>query len=144
VISNPSQIVPKFARANGGAAAVEFSLIAICFLAIVLGVIEVATYIADKQDLMSAVHAAGRYAIVHGASSSTPASASTLQQMVANRLVIIKAASVTATASFSPNNSPGSTVTITARYTWTPFVASTLVPLHNATISATAVETILN
>jgi Flp pilus assembly protein TadG len=132
----------KLIRESGGAAAVEFALLALIYIMMLLGVVEVGLYIADRQDLMSAVHSAGRYAIVHGSSSSSPASASTLEQLVGSHLVIISSASITANASFSPNNNPGSTVTITASYTWKPIVP--LLNLRNATISATSAATILN
>jgi Flp pilus assembly protein TadG len=132
----------KLIRDESAAAAVEFALLSIGYMTMLLGVVEVARYVADKQDLMSAVHATGRYAIVHGSSSSSPASAATLKQMIGTNLVIINAASITANASFSPNNSPGSTVTITASYTWTPLVS--LLHLPSATISATSSATILN
>lgn len=132
----------KWARDQRGAAAVEFAMLSTVYLTMLLGILEVGRYIADKQDLMSAVHTTGRYAIVHGSSSSSPASASTLQQMVGNHLALIGATSVTASASFSPNNNPGSKVTITASYTWKPLVS--LLHLPNATITATSSATILN
>lgn len=135
----------KFIRESGGVAAVEFALLSVVYLTMLLGLLEVARYIADRQDLMSAVHTTGRYAIVHGSSSKSPASVSSLEQMVGNRLVLVNAASVTASAKFAPNNSPGSTVTITASYTWTPIVPLLpLLHLPNATISATSVATIQN
>ncbi len=124
------------------AAAVEFALISICYIVMLLGLMEIGLYVADQQDLMSAVHSTGRYAIVHGSSSSSPASATSLEQMVGNKLVLVNSSAVTATASFSPNNNPGSTVTITASYTWKPIVP--LLHLPNATISATSAATILN
>jgi Flp pilus assembly protein TadG len=132
----------KFIREEGGAAAVEFALVSTAYLTMLLGVIEVARYVADRQDLMSAVHTTGRYAIVHGSSSSSPATTTSLRQMIGNSLVLINSSSVTASASFSPNNNPGSTVTITASYTWTPLVP--LLHLPSATISASSVATILN
>ncbi len=108
----------------------------------IFGIEEVARYVAVRQDLMSAVHVTGRYAIVHGSSSSSPATAAMLQQMVGNKLVMINAASVTSNANFSPNNSSGSTVTITASYTWTPLVA--ILNLPSANISVTSTATILH
>jgi Flp pilus assembly protein TadG len=132
----------KLIRDGGGAAGVEFALISLFYMTILLGLMEVARYVADSQDLMSAVHATGRYAIVHGSSSSSPASVATLEQMVGAKLVIINAASITANASFSPNNSPGNKVTISASYTWTPLVP--LLHLPTAKISATSAATILN
>ncbi|HEY1735603.1 MAG TPA: TadE/TadG family type IV pilus assembly protein [Methylovirgula sp.] len=135
-------LLRTFIRHTRGAAGVEFALVSTAFLTMLLGVVEVARYVADRQDLMAAVHTTGRYAIVHGSSSSSPATTSSLQTMVGNDLFLIKSSSVTATASFSPNNNPGSKVTITASYTWTPLVS--LLHLPSATISATSIATIQN
>jgi Flp pilus assembly protein TadG len=129
-----------FCRDTSGAPAVEFAISSLVFLTMLLGVAEIARYVADKQDLMSAVHTTGRYAIVHGSSSSTPASAATLQAMVGSKLVLINSGAITASATFSPNNNPGSTITITASYTWKPLVPM----LPSATITATSAATILN
>ncbi len=135
-------LLRKFLREKRGAAGVEFALVSTAFLTMLLGVMEVARYVADRQDLLSAVHTTGRYAIVHGSASSSPATTTSLKTMVGTSLFLINSSSVTASASFSPNNSPGSKVTITASYTWTPLVP--LLHLPSATISATSVATILN
>jgi Flp pilus assembly protein TadG len=127
---------------RGGVAAVEFGLVLSFFAMFVLGIMEVARYVTDQQDLYSAVHSAGRYAIVHGSASSSPATSSTLQTQVGNDLSILPSSAVSTTVNFSPNNNPGSTVTITSTYTWTPLVP--LVPLPTATITATSAATILN
>ncbi len=132
----------RLIRESGGSAAVEFALVSTAYTAMLLGVVQIALYVADQQDLISAVHATGRYAIVHGSSSSSPATIAALKQMVGSKLIVINSASVTANASFSPNNSPGSTVTITASYTWKPIVP--LLHLPSATISATSAATIQN
>jgi Flp pilus assembly protein TadG len=129
-------------RDRRGAAGVEFAMLSTVYLTMIMGIVELGRYVADKQDLMSAVHTTGRYAIVHGSSSSSPATTTSLQQMVGNHLALISSSSVTATASFSPNNSPGSKVTISASYTWKPLIS--LLHLPNATITATSSATILN
>ncbi len=129
-------------RHTRGAAGVEFALVVPMFLVLLFGIEELARYVAAKQDLMSAVHAAGRYAIVHGAKSSLPASTADLQQYVDSKLALIAASSITVTANFSPNNSPGSTVTIRASYNWMPIVP--LLHFPNVQITATSVATILN
>jgi Flp pilus assembly protein TadG len=131
-----------FFRNTRGVAGVEFALLAVVFFAAFGGVAEVARYVADQQDIMHAVHTTGRYAIVHGANSTSPATAASLQAMVASNLVLVSSSGVNTTVSFAPNNTPGSTVTITASYTWLPIVP--LVGLPKATITATSSATILN
>jgi Flp pilus assembly protein TadG len=129
-------------RDTSGAPAVEFAISSLVFLTILLGVAEIARYVADRQDLTSAVRAASRYAAVHGSDSDAPATAASLQAMVGSKLVLINAGAVTATARFSPNNKPGSQVTITASYTWKPLVP--LLHLPNTTITATSASRIVN
>jgi Flp pilus assembly protein TadG len=131
-----------FLRRTGGVAGVEFALLSVVFFVTFCGIAEVARYVADQQDLMRAVHTTGRYAIVHGANSTSPAPTASLQTMVASNLVLISSSAVNTTVTFSLNNSPGGTVTITANYTWTPIVP--LVGLPKATITATSSATILN
>jgi Flp pilus assembly protein TadG len=132
----------KFVRETSGVAGVEFALLSLVFFTAFIGVTEVARYVADQQDLMHAVHATGRYAIVHGANSSAPATTATLQAMVGSNLVLLNSSAVTTTVNFSPSNSPGGTVTITANYTWAPIVPLDMLP--KATITATSAATILN
>lgn len=131
-----------FCRDTSGTPAVEFAITSMVFLTMLFGVAEIARYVADRQDLMSAVHATGRYAIVHGSSSSAPTTAAALQTMVGSKLVLINSGAVTTTVTFAPNNNPGSQVTITATYTWKPLVPALHLP--NATITATSASTILN
>jgi Flp pilus assembly protein TadG len=128
-------------RDKSGAPAVEFAISSLVFLFILLGVAEIARYAADRQDLISAVHAASRYAVVHGSDSNAPATAAALQAMVGSKLVLINANAITTTATFSPDNKPGSQVTITASYTWKPLVP--LLHLPNTTITATTASAIL-
>lgn len=131
-----------FCRDTSGAPAVGFVISSIVFLTLLLGVAEIARYVADRHDLTSAVYATDRYAIAHGSASGAPASAAMLQAMVGSKLVLINAGAVTTTATFLPNNKPGSTVTITATYIWKPLVP--LLHLPSATITATSASTILN
>jgi Flp pilus assembly protein TadG len=135
-------LLRRLARDRRGMAAVEFGLVGVFVITFLVGIMEVATYVADQQDLFSAVHAAGRYAIVHGSASSSPATAATLESKVGSSLSLLSSGSVTATASFSPNNNPGSTVTITGSYSWSPTVP--LVTLPTVTITATSTSTIIN
>jgi Flp pilus assembly protein TadG len=135
-------LLGRLACDQRGMAAVEFGLVGMFIVTFLIGIMEVATYVADQQDLFSAVHAAGRYAVVHGSSSSSPASLTTLEAQVGSNLSLLSAPPVSATASFSPNNDPGSTVTITGSYSWTPAVPFLTLP--TVTITATSAATILN
>jgi Flp pilus assembly protein TadG len=126
---------------RGGAAAIEFALTISAFMMLVLGIVEIGRYVAAQQSLLSAVHVGGRYAVAHSSSSSSPATQSSIQTVIQNAAGALVAGSITATTTFSPNNSAGSTVTITGTYPWAPLVP--LLNLPSATITATATMTIL-
>jgi len=132
----------NLATSRRGAAAVEFALLLAPFLMVTFGIIELGIYGMDQQALLESVHAGVRYAIVHGSKSSSPATAAFLQTMVANGSSVLTPSLVSVTVTFSPNNSPGSTVKIVATYPWSSVVP--LLKLSAATITATSVATILN
>ncbi len=130
------------ARNRHGAAAVEFALLLAPFLMVTFGIIELGIYGMEQQALLESVHAGVRYAVVHGAKSTSPATAASLQTMVQNGSSALTPSLVSVTVTFSPNNSPGSTVKIVATYPWSSVVP--LLKLSSATITATSVATILN
>jgi Flp pilus assembly protein TadG len=125
-----------------GAAAIEFALLLAPFLMVTFGIIELGTYGMERQALLESVHAGARYAVVHGSKSTSPATAASLQTLVANSSSVLTPSSVSVTVTFTPNNSPGSTVKIVATYPWSSVVP--LLKLSSATITATSVSTILN
>jgi Flp pilus assembly protein TadG len=134
--------LPDAVANNVGTSAIEFAILAPVFLGLLLGVFEFATFVGYRQDLSSAVSRAGRYASVHGSSSSSPATTTALASLVGTYLNYMPAAAISPSASFSPNNNPGGTVTITASYSWRPFTSFVAMP--NITITAKSVQTILN
>jgi Flp pilus assembly protein TadG len=129
------------AENRGGAAAVEFALTVSIFFSLTLGIVEIGRYVAAQQSLLSAVHVGGRYAVAHDALSSSPATPSSIQTTIQNAAGGLVASNITATTTFSPNNSAGSTVTISATYPWAPLVP--LLNLPSATITVTSTMTIL-
>jgi Flp pilus assembly protein TadG len=135
-------LTKRFFSSRRGSAAIEFALVVPFFLSVCLGAIELGRFVAMQQALTEAVFAGGRFAIVHGADSATPASTSTIASTVQGNGGILTAASITANVSFSPDNNPGSTVTIAASYPWTPLVP--LLKLPAATIKAKSAVTILH
>ncbi len=73
-----------------------------------------------------------RHAIVHGNRSSSPATSTSIQTYVRNKLPGFSG--VTASTTWDPNNRQGSKVTVTVQYTYTPIVA--LFPSANLTASS--------
>jgi len=131
------------ARNRDGAVAIEFGMLLTIFLMAVFGDIELGRYAGTYQALSEAVHIGARYAVVHGSQSSSPATTGSLQTLVQNSGGgVLTPGSVSVTVTFSPNNSPGSTVTLVATYPWSSVVP--LLNLSSATIQAKSVATILN
>ncbi len=142
LIMRAARLVGDLARHRRGAAAVEFALLLAPFLMVIFGIIELGIYGMEQQALQELVHAGVRYAVVHGSMSSAPATTSALQTMVQNGSSVLTPSSVSVTVTFSPNNSPGSTVKVAATYPWSSVVP--LLKLSSGTITATSVATILN
>lgn len=137
-----TKLFPSLARDRNGAAAVEFAFVTPAFLLVIFGIIEFGSFGSSQQALTEAVHEGARYAVVHGSKSSSPATASSLESLVQNSSSALTPNSVSVTVTFSPNNSPGSTVTIIATYPWSSAVP--LLNLPSTTLTAKAVATILN
>ncbi len=142
MIMRAAKLLHDLARDRRGATAVEFGLVIATFLMMTFGVIEVGRYTMIQQALNDSVHTGARYAIVHGSMSTAPATTASLQILVQNYSSVLTPSSVSVTVTFSPDNSPGSTVSIVATYPWSSAVP--LLKLSSATISATSVSTILN
>jgi Flp pilus assembly protein TadG len=124
-----------------GVAAIEFALTFPIFVAFAFGLIEVGRYVAAQQALMYAVYQGGRYAAVHGSSSTSPATTKTIQTQVGNNLGFLTPSSVTTNVT-NAGGTPGTKVTITSTYSWVP--VAPFLNLPTATISATSNPTILN
>ena len=114
----------------------EFSLILIPCLLLFFAVMNfaMALYCYDFVGY-SAQHAA-RYAIVHGASAAQTVSAADIQNYVKGLATgVVDTTQLTVNTSWSPNNQPASTVTITVGYTFKPltnFVSSVNITLSQS------------
>ncbi len=134
-------IRPRLGRA--GVAVVEFALTSMVLLGVIVAILEGGELLVAQHTLDNAVVAAARFAVVHGSRSSSPASSGDVK----NAFNAAAAGSVlgngpVVTVSFNPDNSPGSSVSVSATYNWTP-VAS-LADWAALTLSAQANFTIQN
>jgi Flp pilus assembly protein TadG len=131
-----------------GQSAVEFGMVALAFMLLVFGVISVARAIYAYNTVCYAASTAIRYASLNGASSSSPATSSSVQSLVYNLANGLDASSacpastagaICASTSWSPNNSAGGTVTVTVVYDFQPL--STL--FSSAAISLSSTESMV-
>jgi Flp pilus assembly protein TadG len=123
-------VIRRFAGSRSGIASIEFALVGSVFLMALLAVTDFGRLMFTYHALADAARQAARYAIVHGASSSSPASTSAVAAVAVAATSLVTTAQVT--VAFSPDNSPGSQVTVTIVHPFTflfGFISSTSYPL---------------
>jgi Flp pilus assembly protein TadG len=112
-----------------GQAAVEFAMVATVFLMLVFGIIDIARAIYSYNTVCYAASGTIRYASLNGASSSSPATTSTIQTEAMSFASSLNAISkcplsgggaLCATTTWNPNNSAGGTVKVTVAYNFQP------------------------
>jgi Flp pilus assembly protein TadG len=128
------------ARRQRGSQLVEIALVTVPFFTLVLGVIAggYLVFVYDSTAFMAQQGA--RWASVHGSSSSSPATAASVQSYVESQGAGLATGAVTVATTWSPNNSPGSTVTVQVSYAATS-LSSLALPKH-LTISSASSTTI--
>jgi len=111
----------RLAGDRSGAASVEFAIVALALFLMLFAIIELGRLAAADSALSYAAGVAARYAAVHGSSSASPASSEAIAaQFAAAAAPVLGSAAPTPTVTFTPNNNPGSTVTVAASYAWSP------------------------
>ncbi len=127
-------------RNSDGVSMVEFAIVAPAFFLLLLGFFEVG-YAAYRHSTVShAVAEAARYGAVRGAASNSPIGANNLEVWALNN-ALLTGTGATATASFSPDNLPGSTVQVSVTYAHTPMIG-TLFGVLNVNMTAASEMTI--
>ena len=96
-----------------GASVLEFGLVVLVFYAFVFGVVDFGRAVYSYHFVSYAAREATRYAIVHGAESSDPATATDIAQYVKNITPDgINPNAITVSTTWTPDNSPGSDVRV--------------------------------
>jgi Flp pilus assembly protein TadG len=131
---------PLLNRGRGsqrGTSMAEFALIAIPCLTLFFGIMNFALALYCYDFVGYSAQQAARYAIVHGATATTVATTGSVKTYVAGLVAgVLDTTLLTVTTAWSPNNSPGSVVTVTVGYTFKPLTA--LVSTVNINLSQTA------
>jgi Flp pilus assembly protein TadG len=120
-----------------GSTLVESSVVAVVFLLLLTGTMEVARLGFAYNEVSFAAQSAARYASVSGSSSGHVATAAGIQSVAETYTGALDNTQVTVTTTWSPNNNPGSTVQVKVSYNF----ATVLVPLSPAgalTVQTTA------
>jgi Flp pilus assembly protein TadG len=128
---------PDTGRSRGQALA-EFALVAPIFFVILFGIIESGRFIFHYEMLSSATRDGARYAIVHGGTSSNPATADEIEDVVLDSaLAIADDGNLVVTTVWPVSNARGETVTVGVAYTYDPIVP--LLPPITITAESTLV-----
>lgn len=111
-----------FAGCRRGAIAVEFALVFPVFLVLIFLLVELGGVLYVHNSLSYAVQEATRYAIVRGGTADNPATKADIETELKSRLVGIEPDDVAVQVTFTPDNSPGSTVAVQATLPYEPVV----------------------
>ena len=130
-----------FRRREHGQALVEFSLIAIVFFILVFGMIDIGRAVWNYNTLAQATREGTRYAIVHGADSTTPSGPgndAAVQAEVEKFGGGLNLSQLTVqTTWLNDSNTSGSSVTVTSQYAYEPIFNFLGVISFNMTSSST-------
>jgi Flp pilus assembly protein TadG len=110
-----------------GSVAVEYALCLPFLLALIYGIVEVSHYAYLRTTMANTAHDAVRYAAVHSSQAPSPATASTIKTYANNELSSLGlnpdgTGGTTVTVTYTPDNSPGSTVKVSISYPFVPFM----------------------
>ena len=145
-MSRGSSLSARRRRRSRGQAMVEFALVAPMFFLVLFGIIEAGRFVFYYETLNNAAREGARYAIVNGANTlgcptGPPAPGSTPCDAAGNDVTarVKKAAfgvlnPITVVPQWSPDNGRGSTVNVSATFTYRALVP--LVPLPPIIINA--------
>ncbi|HYW48939.1 MAG TPA: TadE family protein [Bryobacteraceae bacterium] len=118
-------------EAQRGSSLVESSIVAIVFLLLLASITEFGR-IGMAYNLVSfATHRGARYAAVRGSASGHPAAGSDVQTEVQSYINALDLTKLTVTTTWTPNNSPGSTVKVVSSYGF----QSILIPMSSSLIT---------
>jgi Flp pilus assembly protein TadG len=129
-------------RADSGNASIEFAIVLPAFLLLLYGVIELAHYGYVRLALSDAARQGVRYAMVRGGASGAAATADDVTSHVRAGIALLDPTQVTVTPSFTPDNQPGSLVTVQVSYDYTPFLTGGFAILSATTLTDSAQMTI--
>jgi len=109
-------------RRERGTTAVELALMIPLITMLVVGCIDLGRGVWAKHSLEHVVGDAVRWAAVNGDSSSSPMTEATMETRVRSALPYLDSEELTVTTTWSPNNRPGSDVTVNLSYNFDPII----------------------
>lgn len=126
-----------------GAAAVGFTLSLPVLMLIIGGIIEMSRLMYANSTLKFAVQETARAAIVRGAASGNPITQDQITELVRARSVSLDPNGIGVLVNYTPDNRPGSTLTIQAAYRF-DFVVPLLDGINGINLTQTASMVVAN
>lgn len=121
--------------ASSGQSATEFAMVLPLALLILFAIMEFGLVIHGYSFASNSARDAVRYAIVHGATSTNPASANDIQNLVYGEAKGIDTGKLTVNTTWTPSNQPGNTVKVQVTYAFEP-----LYPISTMSFSLTGIS----
>lgn len=103
-----------------GQGAAEFAMVILGILTLIFGIMQGAAAVSAHNFVTYAARDAARYAMVRGANSPQPVTATDVRNFVLAEAQGINTQAVTVTTTWTPNNNPGNTVKVKVAYTFAP------------------------
>ncbi|HEY6417560.1 MAG TPA: hypothetical protein VIX59_01045 [Candidatus Binataceae bacterium] len=132
--------LPSRRRHHGcsrGATVLEFALFAVPSLLLLFAIMNFALALYSYDFVGYSAQQAVRYAVVHGSTSTQPVSATNITNYVDGLVLgVLDTSLLTVNTTWTPNNKPGSVVTVTVSYTFKPLTS--FVSTANIALTRTA------
>lgn len=103
-------------RRQSGNALVEFGVVSTLLFSFTFGIVDFGRALYTYHYVSNAAREGARYAMVRGSTSASPATQNSISDYLKNTPLGIDPARMTVTATFEPNNQPGSTAKVTVEY----------------------------
>ncbi len=123
-------------RRERGSGLAEIAIVSVPFFTILLGLMAAAYLVFLYNTTAFIAQQGARWAAVRGSTSTTPATAASVQSYVQGEGVGLASSQISVQTTWSPNNNPGSTVSVTVSYQAVPLF--TLAFPNILTITATS------
>jgi len=128
-------------RNRDGSAAVQFAFVAPVLILMMLGIVDMGRLGLTISTMRNAAIEAARFASMHGAASSTPATVATITDFAKDRAVGVPSADIAVAVSWLPDNKSGSQVKVQLSYDFEMFI-SWLTPLPTIQLAKSSAMTI--
>jgi Flp pilus assembly protein TadG len=126
--------IPRRWKARRGSSLVEVCIVAAVFLLLIVSITEFGRLGMAYNQIAFAAHRGARYASTRGSASGHPATSANVQTEVQTYIDGLDLTKLTVTTTWTPNNNPGSTVSVAVTYGF----QSILVPMSSSLISVGA------